>query len=360
VEINACSFIRTPSPVFTGKSVLLFAQCRIAISETPLSADVGAVAVNVSTPDDVWRLGDDFRQCRMVMKRSLDGGRSWGPMQYISEMSTGVGAALFDRSTNTVILQYQRMPNANPYQRNTLLQVTSADDGATWSTPRDITSYLAACNSDPDDMVCGGAGSRIQSASGRYVFAGHEGGHTVCVWYSDDRGETYKTSTSRMVGNEISVTEVLPGTLYMNGRNGGHPKWAANRSAWWSKDDGSTWSNAISTPLIDVNCEGAVITINVKGRPVMFFSEPHGPGRVSFRIHCSLDEGITWPNYIQVRFTSPDPDPDLDISLALALSLARSPPLPPPLAYISSLRGDHHGVNSVRAFTGITYDVCRR
>lgn len=289
-EIAACGFIRTPSPVFTGKSVLLFAQCRV-------STGGDGDANSAERPE----LKDDFRLCRMVMKRSRDMGRTWGAMQFVSPQSTGVGAAVFDRATQQVVLQYQLMPNANPYQGNTLLQVTSADDGATWSAPRDITPALAPCNTDSNNMICGGAGSRIQSSSGRLVFAGHNGGHSVCVWYSDDGGKTYTTSKTPIVGNEISLTEVSPGTLYMNGRNGNHPSWAGNRSAWSSFDNGATWTNASATDLTDVNCEGAVVTANVNGEPVLLFSEPHGPGRISYRIHCSRDKGKTWSRYIQVR-----------------------------------------------------------
>ena len=41
-------------------------------------------------------------------------------------------------------------------------------------------------------QVCGAAGSRLQTSSGRVVFSGHNAatkGGGVCVWFSDDGGE---------------------------------------------------------------------------------------------------------------------------------------------------------------------------
>lgn len=38
-------------------------------------------------------------------------------------------------------------------------------------------------------------------------------------------------------------------------------------------------------------CEGALVGV---GRDTLYFSEPLGPGRTSFTLHCSCDGGTTW------------------------------------------------------------------
>jgi hypothetical protein len=106
-DTAACAEIRTPELVLTPSAVLLFAQCRHSKKENTRGA----------------QYGDDFRQTKMIMKRSTDMGKTWGAMSYISPIDTGVGVAIYDEDTKTVILQYQRMPNSNPYDNNTLFQV---------------------------------------------------------------------------------------------------------------------------------------------------------------------------------------------------------------------------------------------
>lgn len=52
--------------------------------------------------------------------------------------------------------------------------------------------------------------------------------------YSDDHGETY-TSANRFLGNEVSMAELAPGRLIMNGRAGQHP-WNPNRYVSYAFD----------------------------------------------------------------------------------------------------------------------------
>jgi hypothetical protein len=149
-ETAECTLIRTPELIQTPSAVVLFAQCRNA-------SDHGSVA------DLTEGFKDDFRRTRMVMKRSIDGGKSWGPMAFLTPQDTGVGVAIYDEYAKTVVFQYQRMPNRNPYQNNTLYQLISADDGLSWSSPRDITHMLRSCyppGKDPaPNLVCGAAGA---------------------------------------------------------------------------------------------------------------------------------------------------------------------------------------------------------
>ena len=298
-EVAECGFIRTPQPVLTASgNILLFAQCREARDQRR------SEGVQVSND----RLRDDFRHCRMVLKTSADFGKTWGPMQFVSEKGTGVGVAIFDHVHNTTVFQYQTMPSADPYHNNTLWQKVSTDDGHSWSTAVNISSQIhAVCNSDTrTEMMCGAAGSRIQTTGGRLVFSGHNKAE-VCVWFSDDGGSSYHTSAKLFLGDEQSIAQLSDGSLYMNGRGRQFP-WYPNRTAWRSFDGGHTWSDPKPTPIQGVDCEAAVIAVPPITPPTtnalnstLVLSLPAGPGRVSFSFHCSCDNGDTWPHSLIVN-----------------------------------------------------------
>eukprot|EP00039_Didymoeca_costata_P007616 m.101771 g.101771 ORF g.101771 m.101771 type:complete len:468 (-) comp13756_c0_seq1:23-1426(-) len=289
---ETCGQIRTPEILNTGTRLVLFGQCRKANT------------YNNSL------IGDDMRDVRMLSVYSSDNGKTWSNATFITPIATSVGVGIYDRIRKTIVFQYQSFTSSNPYTGNKLLQMISKDDGETWSAPEDITHFIAACNT-PDQQVCGAAGTRLQTSSGRLVFSGHSGATPgLCVWYSDDGGATYTVSnTGLFTGNENSIADIGNGTLYMNGRGLSFP-WAGHRTSYWSYDDGTTWSNGSEARnLVEPNsfgCDGAVIAVPNQNTtldsapPRIFFSEPHGPGsRISLRVWCSLDAGKTWPRYTQ-------------------------------------------------------------
>ena len=58
----------------------------------------------------------------------------------------------------------------------------------------DITPQLRACNPDAGNMMCQSAGSKTQTPSGRLLWAAHDHAARVCLWWSDDGGETSQYS----------------------------------------------------------------------------------------------------------------------------------------------------------------------
>ena len=357
-EVGACSLIRTPEPVLLSNgTVVLFAQCRVADGSSSNSSS-SSVGASISHGGSAYGLEDDFRRTRMVMKSTNDDGKTWGPMRFITEIGTGVGVAVRDATRgDTLVFQYQTLPNANPYESNTLWQKISHDGGTTWTEPVDLTSQVALCNSNSTaNMVCGAAGSRIQAANGRLIFAGHNAG-SACVWFSDDGrsaksilpqfdnamwqvpinagtlgfkyagrdhcvsftgGVTYQTSKP-FTGDEVSLAQLGDGSLYMNGRGDRFP-WAGHRTGYRSFDGGATWTEGQAVEdLVDVNCEAAMIAVATTselrkplGRSRMkatqstsattlFLSEPLGPGRFNFALHCSCNGGVSWNSTVMVN-----------------------------------------------------------
>ncbi|MBL9083959.1 MAG: exo-alpha-sialidase, partial [Planctomycetales bacterium] len=78
----------------------------------------------------------------LVLRRSTDAGRTWGPLQLVHEdggdadVTIGNPTAVVDRSTGVVWLTFNR-------ENRRVLVTSSADDGATWAKPRDITEAVA-------------------------------------------------------------------------------------------------------------------------------------------------------------------------------------------------------------------------
>lgn len=311
-----CGMIRTPELVKTPHKLLLFGQCRHAnATDQPDTAP--------QSDELVGRLGlgDNMLSVKMMTIESTDGGSSWSNISTVSSIARSVGVGVYDAKSKAVIFQYQSFTQVNPYAGNRLLQRVSTDEGESWGAERDITHFLSMCNSGPGGQVCGAAGSRIQSSStGRVIFSGHNkatgGGGGVCVWYSDDGGETYKTNDGGVfTGNEQSIADLGNGTLYMNGRGTSFP-FRGNRASYWSTDDGRSWSAGVeAVELKEPNsfgCDGALIAVPNRGDsrvdaapanpPRVFFSEPAGPGeRISLRVWCSVDGGKSWKAYIGIN-----------------------------------------------------------
>ena len=116
--------------------------------------------------------------------------------------------------------------------------------------------------------------SKIQSSSGRLLFAGHtllstvSGAGNSCVWFSEDHGTTYHSS-NLFQDNELSMVELAPGRLLMNGRAGSN-SWSPNRTQYFSVDDGKSWGAGHPSLLQDNHwpdnhnqkgCEGALIAV---------------------------------------------------------------------------------------------------
>jgi len=129
------------------------------------------------------RSGNDQSATDMVLKRSLDGGKTWLPMQVLVKAVPEAAmdpTAVIDRITGTIVLVYDRWPKIpegeklGEHKRSpglgrdsiTTWVMTSKDEGVTWSEPVDIT----AMTKQPEWAETGhGPGLGIQTRSGRLV-----------------------------------------------------------------------------------------------------------------------------------------------------------------------------------------------
>lgn len=295
-EVKQCGDIRIPQMTVTPSGVLLAAQCR-----------------NANSSSNAGQLGDNMIHAKVVTKFSRTHGTTWEPMRVLTPVAFSHGQVVYDAVRNHTLLQYQHHPNTDPTLNSSLFQRVSHDDGTTWGAATALNEQVKRCNPKaPKEMQVGSAGSHIQTSSGRIIYVGHANG-VACRWWTDDGGATYNSSDP-YVGNEASVAEIIPGSVYMNAR-GLTYAWKGNRTSYWSSDDGSTFSEPVSCPVKEdegFGCSAGLVAdlippkaLSGKQPARLFLSEPAGPGRKGLVVHCSLDEGHTWPHSLRVDGDTP-------------------------------------------------------
>ena len=234
----------------------------------------------------------DWGDIDLVMKRSTDGGKTWGSIQVLrnEEIHTaGNPCPVYDRHTNTVWLPYC-------VDNKKVFVMSSADLGLTWSEPREITEELdlgLSGSTSQLDMEYGtGPGCGIQLDSGRlaipsYYFDGR-GSHIV---YSDDHGMTWKKGENLNYGGECQAFEAVNGSLCINCRTRDGYRYVA-----WSNDEGETWEPGyLDKEFTDPGCMASIYRFTKTPKSRVLFSNPDRLSRGHLTIRMSYDEGNSWP-----------------------------------------------------------------
>jgi len=296
--------IRIPSVVVTGKgTVLAFAEGRAANA--------------------------DQAHNKIILKRSSDGGKTWGVLQLIAddgENSLNNPTAMIEASTSRILLMYQRIPAhlregskeiAAGYEGENIyrtLLTYSDDDGSNWSAPLDVTRGTK--HADGATTVASGPGIGIQLAhgshAGRLIIPFNEGPYWK--WqnyaaYSDDRGATWHCGENapgalvpdaklgqRSQINEVQMVELSDGSVRFNSRQfaGAHV-----RKTSISHDGGETWSPVEDVPALhDPSCMASIFRYSFgdgDGKGRILYSGPDSNKRENGTVHLSTDDGATWP-----------------------------------------------------------------
>ena len=254
---------------------------------------------------------DDHGPHDIVLRRSVDGGTTWTPMQVI--VNDGANAlnnptAVVDRTTGTTWLLLIRTSTTKYKNDDAIAKARgrlsdmwamhSDDEGVTWVGPTDITKSV---NRPEWDRIIPGPGVGIQMHSGRLVIpCNHVNGivATNHVMYSDDHGKTWHLGGSTDSNtDENQLVELADGSLMLNIRN---YREQGHRGISISKDGGQTWSKVVSDPtLIEPVCMASLIRYTqsppfTKNR--LLFSNPATQTeRIKMTVRVSYDEGKTWP-----------------------------------------------------------------
>ena len=271
----------------------------------------------------------DQAKNKIVLKRSADGGKTWGKLAVVAadgDTALNNPCAVVDRASGRVLLMYQSYP-AGVTERSGKIRpgyegelvvrnwlVTSDDDGATWSKPRDVTRETK--REKGVTTVAGGPGVGIQlrhgKHGGRILMPFNEGPFglwNVYAVYSDDGGKTWTmgdvapgaladagNGKPTSVVNEAQFVELKDGSVRFNIR-----RWAgkAVRKTCVSADGGVTWSKVEDAPeLLDPGCMGSVLRYTDPaggGKSRILYAGPQSTRRENGTVFVSYDEGKTWP-----------------------------------------------------------------
>lgn len=264
----------------------------------------------------------------LVLKRSTDGGRTWGPLQVINHGNGdthGNPAPIVDRRTGRIVLAetYNKgradgLSCEVPCDRTPHLQY-SDDDGATWSAPRDLTaavrppqwnSWYATGPLHGIQLTRGRHAGRLvfginsESYADNRVTANH-----AALVHSDDGGATWKVGaldtwplaadgTFRQKPSEMALLERSDGSVYVNGREQDGTD-LGHRTAAVSRDGGNSFAAPfralpdLYTPMV----QGSALRLAHPhtGRSRTLFAAPADPDRRrTMTIRSSWDEGHTW------------------------------------------------------------------
>lgn len=265
----------------------------------------------------------------IVMKRSTDGGQTWGSQVVLwddGSNTCGNPCPVVDQITGEIFLllthnlghdHESAIIRKTAESTRTVWVMSSKDHGLTWSEPRNITSTTK----DPEwGWYATGPGNGIQIQHGPrkgwlVIPCDHSyddengnvrggpfeyGSHTI---FSKDHGRTWEMGgVIRPRVNECQVVEIgtgnaANGTLLMNMRS---YFGEMRRTHAVSYDGGLSWTEPQRVDeLVEPVCQASIIRhdyLNTSNNSFILFSNPASTNRRhNMSIRVSTDEGKTWP-----------------------------------------------------------------
>ncbi|SOE07999.1 sialidase family protein [Streptomyces sp. Ag109_G2-15] len=264
----------------------------------------------------------DAADIDIVVKRSTDGGRTWGPLRVVNEGAGdthGNPAPMVDRDTGRIWLAETyntgRTDSAScsvPCDRSPHLQY-SDDDGLTWSEPRDLSPEILPA--DWNSWYATGPVHGIQLTRGRYagrlVFGVNaetwngsrvSANHAALI-VSDDHGGHWRIGatdtwpiaadgTFRQKPSELTLAERTDGSVLVSGREQDGTD-LGHRTQAVSRDGGDSFAAPFHDlpDLYTPQVQGSILRLGDR----ILLSCPADPDRRrTMMIRSSYDGGRTW------------------------------------------------------------------
>tara|TARA_R110002050_G_scaffold133134_7_gene255480 strand:- start:79 stop:1239 length:1161 start_codon:yes stop_codon:yes gene_type:complete len=266
----------------------------------------------------------------LVMKRSTDGGDTWGKLEVLwhDEGNTcGNPSPVVDRTTGDIFLlstwnlgedhESEIIAQKSKDTRRVFV-LKSENDGKSWSRPVEITTDVKLPNWT---WYATGPGSGIQILGGKYkdrlvIASDHIEAvtkkyysHTI---FSDDHGATWELGGSTPLDqvNECEVVELSDHRLLLNMRN--YDRQMSSRQLAYSDDGGESWKDMYHhESLIEPICQASTLRFDFMGQVYILFANPADiKNRINMTLRLSSDDGKSWPIEKQI-FPGPSAYSDL-------------------------------------------------
>ena len=322
----------TAVPVFTNHDQLFYRLPSLLVTSrgTVLAAGQQRIGSN-----------GDFAPSSLVLRRSGDGGRTFGPEQTLFARSgacTFNGNLVEDRQRATLFACFITFPQAEHatwFQKTWMPRgggfsiVKSTDDGQTWSDPVEVMPASNGTGWHGGGAFNNNHGVQLQHGphAGRLVIGArvfkpgvYEGRSKGGLLLSDDHGATWRVggvmfADASGFNSEVTVGETAEGEVYVNSRNeAGKPSAKARPDATAgklpegivpqqrlyarSRDGGETfYAEGCHAELFDGPCNAGQTWVpdapgGQRGR--LLFTAPAVRQRSQLTGYFSRDSGRTW------------------------------------------------------------------
>jgi sialidase-1 len=270
-----------------------------------------------------WNDGDP---CRISMRRSRDGGRTWGPREVLQSQvgSNVMSVSLLRTSKGTVLFQF--LCKGGPDGRCVPYIRRSSDDGKTFGSPILASAGHTERLANNDRLCEVRDPTREYGDHGRIILACRDYPARAGVMvYSDDAGRTWRAGSNVPLRpdwgsqnfNEPGIIELANGKFWMYGRTtmGFHAQsWSADRGMTWSRPEPMVLRGPCA-PLTGKIIPATAYTKKMGWAGHILFTFPnhdfaHFPRRYKYTARTPLDSGISDDNartWTRVRTIEEDP-----------------------------------------------------
>lgn len=255
--------------------------------------------------------GGDWDDNDIVLRRSVDGGRTWLPPQrLVRQQAYGPGPV-----GNFVMIVDQQADCIHAlfcHSHSRFFTLRSDDEGATFSEPVEITESMQAFRQRYDMRVLAfGPGHGLQLANGRLIVPvwmsngagkefgpgklGHRPSEVACI-YSDDHGQSWhcgdtviRTDEQFHNPSETVAVQLNDGRVLFNIRSEGKEN---RRLISISEDGAFGWSQPRFDPaLLEPVCMASILKVQTRS--------PQGLHYILFANPDNLENALVQPNVHQ-------------------------------------------------------------
>ena len=244
----------------------------------------------------------------VLLRRSTNGGRSWGPLQVIANDGRNPCKiplpVVLPNGRILLLWLWNAAVRREADRGKRFLRLThSDDDGLNWAPAQDITEQVRKPGWKPWYGIGPGHGIVKQRppAIGRIVIPARHGrrgrGSASHLLLSDDNGRSWRVGAvaSYSPSSECTVAELGDGSLMLNSRSQG-----GRRVVSISRDGGLSMASSAPDPqLIEPQngCQASLLTyaFRAHGQATLLFANPSDlQHRTNGRLRLSQDNGNRW------------------------------------------------------------------